>query len=193
MRSDHYGLQREDAHGTMPDPWRGGDRVRSSPRPHTRAPRRRRNRDEYPSGDGNPLRGPSHFLRKCGMCYVPWRAQCGTCLSPCTGMRAMITQVANPTIAPRPQSAARPPFARPELHLSRHPRGAAPPVTGPGPCRAGPGTPAADTMGEQMTDQSPAAVGTVPVPPARLEPDVIGVAQTRSSAWPRPPRQPPSG
>ena len=62
MRSDHYGLQREEAHrdhALIP----GEAGIALDPRlgRQTRAPRQRRDRDEYPSGDGKPLRGPSPF------------------------------------------------------------------------------------------------------------------------------------
>src|SRR5712692_2598504 len=60
MRSDHYGLQREEArqdHALIP----GEAGIALDPRLgwQTRALRQRRDRDEYPSGDGNPLRDPS--------------------------------------------------------------------------------------------------------------------------------------
>jgi|HubBroStandDraft_6_1064221.scaffolds.fasta_scaffold21717_2 hypothetical protein len=60
MRSDHYGLQREEArqdHALIP----GEAGIAVDPRLgwQTRALRQRRDRDEYPSGDGKPLRDPS--------------------------------------------------------------------------------------------------------------------------------------
>jgi hypothetical protein len=89
--------------------------------------------------------------------------------------------VAHPTIRTilsRPQAVPRKPLTSRKHSISWHLSGAVRPLpdkalsTARALARKRP-----TTWGDQMTNQSAAAVNTVPAPPARLEPDAIGVAQ----------------
>ena len=90
----------------------------------------------------------------------------------------MITRVANPTIAPCWEELAHEPLTRLNRVFPGHLAGAARPLPDQAFFhRAGGLARAAEPLGEQMTEPSAATTGIVPAPPARLEPDAIGVAQ----------------